>query len=242
MNLVGSNKSEAGPWRRRKGPAPKRPQPVRRVVGKCSSVRDLQQQLRDIEVQQTELERQGVLLEQCIRIRSEQQEAWDAHNVPPGAELEVVLSEGGLKDAGVRGDEVDGETLLMQHRKRSSQDTNAKRAELHEDGTDISINTIDSLPAVEITQDDDESIPDNDASMTSKFDDTDNNEANIDNGNVPDIIMNINPKPKPPRIATEKTPNVNTPNIDLEDMIMQLFEIVNHKNELFRRQTELMYL
>ena len=30
--------------------------------------------------------------------------------------------------------------------------------------------------------------------------------------------------------------------IEVEDMILQLFELVNEKNELFRRQTELMYL
>lgn len=30
--------------------------------------------------------------------------------------------------------------------------------------------------------------------------------------------------------------------IEVEDMILQLFELVNEKNELFRRQTELMYM
>lgn len=35
----------------------------------------------------------------------------------------------------------------------------------------------------------------------------------------------------------------NTPNTkEVEDLILQLFEIVNEKNELFRRQAELMYL
>lgn len=29
---------------------------------------------------------------------------------------------------------------------------------------------------------------------------------------------------------------------DLEDLVLQLFELVNEKNELFRRQAELMYL
>lgn len=29
---------------------------------------------------------------------------------------------------------------------------------------------------------------------------------------------------------------------DVEDLILQLFELVNEKNELFRKQTELMYL
>lgn len=29
---------------------------------------------------------------------------------------------------------------------------------------------------------------------------------------------------------------------DIEDLVLQLFELVNEKNELFRRQAELMYL
>lgn len=29
---------------------------------------------------------------------------------------------------------------------------------------------------------------------------------------------------------------------EVEDMILQLFELVNEKNELFRKQAELMYL
>lgn len=29
---------------------------------------------------------------------------------------------------------------------------------------------------------------------------------------------------------------------DVEDLVLQLFELVNEKNELFRRQAELMYL
>ena len=32
------------------------------------------------------------------------------------------------------------------------------------------------------------------------------------------------------------------PSKEVEDLIMQLFELVNEKNELFRRQAELMYL
>lgn len=40
--------------------------------------------------------------------------------------------------------------------------------------------------------------------------------------------------------ATAKAPPANTK--EVEDLILQLFEIVNEKNELFRRQAELMYL
>ena len=34
----------------------------------------------------------------------------------------------------------------------------------------------------------------------------------------------------------------NSAGVEVEDMILQLFELVNEKNELFRRQTELMYM
>lgn len=31
-------------------------------------------------------------------------------------------------------------------------------------------------------------------------------------------------------------------NVDVEEMVLQLFELVNEKNELFRKHAELMYL
>ncbi|XP_067013379.2 MICAL-like protein 1 [Anabrus simplex] len=42
----------------------------------------------------------------------------------------------------------------------------------------------------------------------------------------------------------EQTPNIDDSSItpDVEDLVLQLFELVNEKNELFRRQAELMYL
>ncbi|KAK7068229.1 hypothetical protein SK128_026294 [Halocaridina rubra] len=112
------SKSEAGEWQRKKGPAPPRPVPQKRSIKKMP-MRLVQQELQDIEIQQTELERQGVLLETAIRNRTES---------------------------------------------------------------------------------------------------TSNN---------PEDAANVNSGPS---------------SIEVEDMIMQLFELVNEKNELFRRQTELMYL
>lgn len=114
-----SQKSEAGEWQRKKGPAPPRPVPQKRAIKKLP-MRLIQQELQDIEIKQTELERQGVLLETTIRNQTE-----NASN----------------------------------------------------------------------TSVDDDSIP-------------------------------------------SSGPN----SIEVEDMILQLFELVNEKNELFRRQTELMYM
>lgn len=112
------SKSEAGEWQRKKGPAPPRPVPQKRAIKKLP-MRVIQQELQDIEIKQTELERQGVLLETTIRNQTE------------------TSSNSG----------------------------------------------------------DDDSIP-------------------------------------------SSGPN----SIEVEDMIMQLFELVNEKNELFRQQTELMYM
>ncbi|XP_076066802.1 MICAL-like protein isoform X2 [Oratosquilla oratoria] len=71
-----TNKSEMGEWRRKKGPAPLRPVPQKRNIKKLP-MRAIQTELHDIEVQQTGLERQGVLLEQAIRERTE-----DKNNEP----------------------------------------------------------------------------------------------------------------------------------------------------------------
>lgn len=117
------SKSEAGEWKRKKGPAPPRPVPQKRALKKLP-MKVIQQELQDIDIKQTELERQGVLLETQIRKRTEA-------SAPPSPQEETAPNSG------------------------------------------------------------------------------------------------------PP-----SSPN----SIEVEDMIMQLFELVNEKNELFRRQTELMYL
>ena len=60
------NKTEEGQWRKKKGPAPPRPIPPRRTVRKLHR-KAINQELEDIEIKQSELERQGVKLEKSIR-------------------------------------------------------------------------------------------------------------------------------------------------------------------------------
>nr|CAD7423057.1 unnamed protein product [Timema monikensis] len=67
------NKSTFGQWKRKKGPAPPRPVPQRRKI-RAMPMKEVKQELEDIEVQQQGLERQGVKLEQTIRGLMEQQE------------------------------------------------------------------------------------------------------------------------------------------------------------------------
>ena len=49
----------------------------------------------------------------------------------------------------------------------------------------------------------------------------------------------MHPYPQFPTLLMSLTSNIH---LQVEDMILQLFELVNEKNDLFRRQTELMYL
>ncbi|XP_018014142.2 uncharacterized protein LOC108671167 isoform X2 [Hyalella azteca] len=164
----------AAELRRRKGPAPPRPLPQKRVIKKLPLLQ-IQQQLQDIEVQQMELERQGVLLEKSIRARTE-----DLENTPPQPAETSKLAE----------DSVDG-----------------------------------SAPE----------SPDSNIAC---------------NDQVPDIVKDTPAPPPVIRVTTDDgSPEDNSQeysngpgSLEVEDMIMQLFELVNLKNELFRRQTELMYL
>lgn len=61
-----ADKTEEGQWRKKKGPAPPRPIPPRRAVKKLHR-KAISQELVDIEVKQSGLERQGVKLEKSIR-------------------------------------------------------------------------------------------------------------------------------------------------------------------------------
>jgi hypothetical protein len=69
--VFGPNKSTYGQWKRKKGPAPPRPVPQRRQI-KAIPMKDVTRELDDIEVQQQELERQGVTLEKTIRDKFDQ--------------------------------------------------------------------------------------------------------------------------------------------------------------------------
>ncbi|XP_068239562.1 MICAL-like protein 1 isoform X2 [Palaemon carinicauda] len=90
------SKSEAGEWQRKKGPAPPRPVPQKRAIKKMP-MRLVQQELHDIEVKQTELERQGVLLETSIRKRTEgtsnnpQEDAATINSGPSSIEVEDMI-------------------------------------------------------------------------------------------------------------------------------------------------------
>ncbi|XP_031788215.1 MICAL-like protein 1 isoform X2 [Nasonia vitripennis] len=64
------DKSLDGKWKRKKGPAPARPMPLRRKI-KVMSMKDVKLELDQIEMQQQGLERQGVRLEQIIRDKCE---------------------------------------------------------------------------------------------------------------------------------------------------------------------------
>jgi len=61
-----NNKSTEGQFKRRKGPAPLRPKPIKRQV-RTLPPKETQTELHDINVKQLELERQGVELEKTIR-------------------------------------------------------------------------------------------------------------------------------------------------------------------------------
>ncbi|KDR08841.1 MICAL-like protein 1 isoform X2 [Zootermopsis nevadensis] len=69
--IFGPNKSTYGQWKRKKGPAPPRPVPQRRQI-KAIPMTEVKRELDDIEVQQQELERQGVTLEETIRDKFDQ--------------------------------------------------------------------------------------------------------------------------------------------------------------------------
>lgn len=64
------DKSTHGKWKRKKGPAPARPTPQRRMI-KLMSLKDVKLELDEIELQQQGLEKQGVRLEKLIRDRCE---------------------------------------------------------------------------------------------------------------------------------------------------------------------------
>lgn len=82
------HKSTYGQWKRKKGPAPPRPIPQKRTV-RPMPMKEVRQELDDIEIKQQELERQGVKLEQTIREKCEQ----DSSMTPYVEELVLQLFE-----------------------------------------------------------------------------------------------------------------------------------------------------
>ncbi|XP_043471215.1 MICAL-like protein 1 isoform X2 [Leptopilina heterotoma] len=84
-----ADKSVQGKWKRKKGPAPPRPVPLRRKI-KVLSMKDIKLELDQIELQQQGLERQGVRLEQIIRDKSESKPNGEDSNLDGDVE-ELVL-------------------------------------------------------------------------------------------------------------------------------------------------------
>lgn len=90
QQILGPNKSTFGQWKRKKGPAPPRPVPQRRQI-KPIPMKEVKRELDDIEVQQQELERQGVTLEKAIRDKFDQAaNVNDETSMPPDVE-DLVL-------------------------------------------------------------------------------------------------------------------------------------------------------
>ena len=222
-------KSELGEWRRKKGPAPPRPKPQKRTIRKLP-MRQIQQELHDIEIQQMELERQGVLLEKSIRARSESSSGageWDAENYPQREPL--------------KGDDVDGQTLLANQ--LQSIDSNTKV----QNNTSIGNKAMDEpvgppKPPRSSYQETDSNRASN-ASTELPLDNSIEKGTAEESRIIPDCEKNRISLQSNDKFSEASDNYASGPSsLDVEDMIMQLFELVNLKNELFRRQTELMYL
>lgn len=86
------DKAEEGLWKKKKGPAPPRPIPLKRTVKKLPR-KAINQELQDIEVRQGEFERQGVKLEMKIRElcnKSDAEEGADRDSLGPEAEDLII--------------------------------------------------------------------------------------------------------------------------------------------------------
>ncbi|XP_071454881.1 MICAL-like protein 2 isoform X2 [Hetaerina americana] len=84
------DKSTFGQWKRKKGPAPPRPLPQKRKINPHMPMSEIRRELCDIEVQQMELERQGVTLERNIRSRFQQEESPNDAWIPAEVEAQVL--------------------------------------------------------------------------------------------------------------------------------------------------------
>merc|ERR1711973_774839 len=77
-------------WRKKKGPAPPRPIPPRRTVRKLHR-KAINQELEDIEIKQSELERQGVKLEKSIRHICDREDELGENRDSLGPEAEDLI-------------------------------------------------------------------------------------------------------------------------------------------------------
>lgn len=90
LTFSAPDKSTYGKWKRKKGPAPPKPQiPQKRTI-KCVPFNEVKRELDIIEFQQQGLERQGVRLEQIIRDKCEGDGA-DSEDGPVTIEVEDLI-------------------------------------------------------------------------------------------------------------------------------------------------------
>ncbi|XP_031837339.1 MICAL-like protein isoform X2 [Nomia melanderi] len=87
-----TDKSTQGKWKRKKNPAPPCPIPHRRKI-KVMSLKDVKLELDEIELQQQGLEKQGVRLEQLIRIKCETGLNNDVSDVSMRSDVEELVLE-----------------------------------------------------------------------------------------------------------------------------------------------------
>ncbi|XP_060527701.1 F-actin-monooxygenase MICAL3 [Cylas formicarius] len=89
-NLAVPNKSTYGKWKRRKGQAPARPIPERRII-KSLPMSEIRRELDTIEIQQQGLEKQGVRLEQIIRDKCEGNGTFNSDDTIPIDVEDLIL-------------------------------------------------------------------------------------------------------------------------------------------------------
>lgn len=88
-NLI-PDKSTYGKWKRKKGPAPAKPIPLKRTVKKAISINEIKRELDIIELQLQGLEKQGVRLEQIIRDKCGDEWA-QSEDSPISSEVEDLI-------------------------------------------------------------------------------------------------------------------------------------------------------
>lgn len=90
QNLTSPDKSTYGKWKRKKGQAPSLPIPQRRRITPLP-LPDLFRELEDLEVQQRELERQGVNIEQTIRHYEAEEAEVGENKLEDGKDVEGLI-------------------------------------------------------------------------------------------------------------------------------------------------------
>lgn len=90
QNLSVPDKSSYGQWKRKKGQAPGLPIPQRRRITPLP-LPEFYRELEDLEIQQRELERQGVSIEQTIRMYEDEGEEGSENTESAGKDVEGMI-------------------------------------------------------------------------------------------------------------------------------------------------------